>query len=352
MNPGIADWKRKKPLAPLQNKVFALVAATLILPALAYAQDNSPLAKLQAQVTALQTQVNTQQGQITTLQSQVSSLQTSNTTLQSQVSSLQTSNTTLQSEVSGLQASNTTLQSQVSGLQTSNTTLQSQVSGLQTSNTTLQSQVSSLQTSNTALQSEVSGLQNQLTTAQPVLALAPFVSVDPNPENGVAGPNIKFTGANIHILSGSNATDDNLSTGGSLTGLGNLIIGYDENPPSTPTGYRGGSHNLVIGQFHTFTSDAFGGFVAGSQNTIYFRSSSVLGGSNNSAGGGSVLGGSFNDAESGSTVGGGFSNNAFGGDCSICGGRNNTALASTAVVIGGENIRTTVNNSIVPEPPF
>ena len=30
MNPGIADWKRKKPLAPRQNRVCALVAATLI----------------------------------------------------------------------------------------------------------------------------------------------------------------------------------------------------------------------------------------------------------------------------------------------------------------------------------
>ena len=63
-----------------------------------------------------------------------------------------------------------------------------------------------------------------------ILALASFVSVDPNPENGVAGPNIVFTGANVHIVSGSGATTDN----GNSTGLGNLIIGYDEVDPNNP----------------------------------------------------------------------------------------------------------------------
>jgi hypothetical protein len=89
------------------------------------------------------------------------------------------------------------------------------------------------------------------------LLLGPFVNVDPNPEIGVIGPNIIFSGANIHIVSGSGATNDN----GSPTGLGNLIIGYDEDPqsysdsspgddlPLSPLnpGDRGGSHNLVIG---------------------------------------------------------------------------------------------------------
>src|SRR5690348_11239527 len=51
----------------------------------------------------------------------------------------------------------------------------------------LQKQVGDLQTSNAAL-------QKQLTNAKNVLALAPFVSVDPNPQIGVAGPNITFKG--------------------------------------------------------------------------------------------------------------------------------------------------------------
>jgi len=77
--------------------------------------------------------------------------------------------------------------------------------------------IAALQAQVAALQTQVNTLQNQLTS---VLALAPFVSVDPNPENGVIGPHITFKGANIHIISGMGATNDN----GSRSGLGNLII--------------------------------------------------------------------------------------------------------------------------------
>jgi prefoldin subunit 5 len=85
-------------------------------------------------------------------------------------------------EIAALQAQVTALQSAVSALQTANTTLQSQVNTQQGQITTLQGQAGSLQTANTTLQGQVTTLQNQLTAAQPVLTLAPFVSVDPNPE--------------------------------------------------------------------------------------------------------------------------------------------------------------------------
>jgi hypothetical protein len=97
-------------------------------------------------------------------------------------------------EIATLKAQVAALQSLVASLQTSNTTLQSQVGSLQTNDTILQ-------TSDTALQTQATALQNQLTMAQPVLGSAPFVSVDPNPENGVIGPHITFKGANIHIRS-------------------------------------------------------------------------------------------------------------------------------------------------------
>ena len=48
------------------------------------------------------------------------------------------------------------------------------------------------------------------------LLLGPYVTVDPNSENGVIGPNIVITGANIHIVDGSGATDDH---GGPPLGL-------------------------------------------------------------------------------------------------------------------------------------
>jgi chaperonin cofactor prefoldin len=244
------------------RKVCVLVA-TLILPALAYAQESSATAAPQAQIDSLRTTV---------------------ASLQSQVSSLQKTNTTLQSEVTALQNELTAARSVLA-------------------------QVNSLQSSNTTLQSEVTALQHELTAARPVLALAPYVSVDPNAEIGVIGPNIVFSGVNIHIVSGSGSTDDNLSKGESLTGLGNLIIGYNEDPgdpalrfsgTSLGPGDRGGSHNLVIGRGHTFTKAAFGGLVVGEVNKISNSEASILGGGNNIASGvASVVVGGIGNAASG-----------------------------------------------------
>jgi hypothetical protein len=158
------------------------------------------------------------------------------------------------------------------GIRAAIAALQSQVTSLRSTVSGLQGQVKSLQNSNTSL-------QNQLTAAHNVLALAPFVCVDPNPEIGVIGPNIVFSGVNIYIVSGSSRTDDN----GNCTGLGNLIIGYDEDPcmvlpnPLQP-GDRGGSHNLVIGSWHRFTQAAYGGFLAGQANLIANVAASVSGG--------------------------------------------------------------------------
>ena len=143
----------------------------------------------------------------------------------------------------------------------------------------LAGQVTTLQATVSALQSQVASLQKRLDDANSALALAPFVLVDRNPQDGVAGPHITFKGANVHIVSGSGATDDH----GASTGLGNLIIGYDEPPPALGGTDRSGAHNLVIGRYHRFTFDVFGGFVAGQANTISAPEASVLGGESNTA---------------------------------------------------------------------
>jgi hypothetical protein len=212
-----------------------------------------------------------------------------------------------------------------------------------------------------ALQSQVQTLQTQLAAVQSnkALELGPFVSVDPNRKNGVIGPHITFTGANIHIESGSGATDDHLSTGGSLTGRGNLIIGYDEDPaalgsPLNP-GDRGGSHNLVIGRWNRFGQFAFGGLVAGEANSIMFEAASVSGGQFNSAywENCSVSGGQYNVSGSyASSVIGGVTNTASGGSATVCGGGGNTAGGYEAVVIGGLNITDNNDNSIAPGAPL
>jgi hypothetical protein len=200
----------------------------------------------------------------------------------------------------------------------------------------LEAKVACLQATVSELQGQVAALQTQLAVVQcnPALALGPFISVDPNPEIGVNGPNITFTGANIHIVSGSGSTDDN----GTPRGLGNLIIGYDEDPrnyvdrspfgdlPLRPliSGDRGGSHNLVIGAANRFTQAAFGGVVVGTANTIQGYAASVSGGAGNIAGG------------YGASASGGFSNTASGDFGSVSGGRFNTAFQFFTSVSGGQ----------------
>jgi hypothetical protein len=276
--------------------------------------------------------------------------------------------------------------------------LREQVASLCSTVSGLQSQVASLQTANAVLETRLTAVQSN-----PALKLGPFVSVDPHVEIGVNGPNITFTGANIHIVSGSSGTA--LGT----QGLGNLIIGYDEDPVIFPTGGPGGvgkplepgdrtgSHNLVIGPGHRFSGH--GGLVAGENNSIGGIGSSITGGYTNQAGDlASVSGGEFNNAlGEGSSVTGGGANFADGVESSVNGGLNNraeayissitggtgnlvsglwasinggqnniasgsgttisggvsnSAVGYNTVVIGGQNIIDNDNTSIAPKPPF
>src|SRR5262249_22206582 len=93
------------------------------------------------------------------------------------------------------------------------------------------------------------------------------------------GKYTKFTGCNVYVQSGSGSTDDNTSSGGSLTGLGNLIIGYNA-PQGNPWDIRTGSHNLILGDYNNYSS--YGGLVAGSYNTVSGAYASISGGAFNS----------------------------------------------------------------------
>jgi trimeric autotransporter adhesin len=240
----------------------------------------------------------------------------------------------------------------------------------------IRAEIGTLEVQVADLQNQVNTLRGQLGAVQSnhALLLGPFVNVDPNREIGVIGPNIVFSGANIHIVSGSGATNETASP----TGLGNLIIGYDEDPstageggapdagippiipvPPLEAGDRGGSHNLVIGRWHRFTKTAFGGFIAGEANTIVGQGPSVSGGAANTADGtdASVTGGRFNTAGApyssvtggqgniatlstghfgfGASVSGGSGNRADGTDASVCGGEGNNAFDNDSTVTGG-----------------
>ena len=217
---------------------------------------------------------------------------------------------------------------------------------LLTAITALQAQVTTLQGQVTTLTSQVSSLQTTLTAVENnhALALGRYVSVDSSAENGLKGPHIIFSGANVHIESGSGSTVDS-------SGLGNLVIGYNEDSraASIIDGNRSGSHNLVVGPQHEFTSS--GSVVFGYANFTSANYASVSGGEVNTASGemSSVSGGVANDASGElSSVSAGDSNVASGKLSSVSGGELNTASGMVSSVSGGnENAASGFGSSIL-----
>jgi hypothetical protein len=222
--------------------------------------------------------------------------------------------------------------------------LQAEVAALQQTVNTLAGQIA-------ALKSTVANQGTQVTNLQKsVIPLLTVVSVDP------AHSLVQFRGVNVQIVNG-------LGTTPTTNGAGNLIIGYNEddgNARGTCTvsisGYSGydsfentctgdggtftrslgGSHNVVIGSGHGYSS--FGGMVVGQDNLISGGFAVVSSGNYNTASGyySSVSGGTFNTASgSNSSVSGGEANIASGGASSVSGGTFNTASFGDSSVSGG-----------------
>jgi uncharacterized protein YlxW (UPF0749 family) len=80
-------------------------------------------------------------------------------------------------------------------------TLDAKVDALQSLVENLQKQLAQSQETNAAQAAALAALQKQvnLIAVNPVLGIGRFVTVNPNPENGVGCPSISFHGANIHI---------------------------------------------------------------------------------------------------------------------------------------------------------
>jgi hypothetical protein len=182
----------------------------------------------------------------------------------------------------------------ISALQTQVTDLQGKVAALTSANVSMQSQLQAAQSLIGSLQTQVTALTNSAGGGAGLNALSKYITVDPNPINGIKGPHVIFTGVNVHIRSGSGFTDD----GGSLRGLGNLIVGYNELPnpilvPDIGPCDRAltGSHNIVGGSGNVVGS--YGGFVAGTRNCLTGAYTSVLGGNQNESSGpaSTILGG-------------------------------------------------------------
>jgi hypothetical protein len=203
----------------------------------------------------------------------------------------------------------------------------SEVSSLQSTVTDLQSRVSTLESENSNLTSRVSTLETTLSK----------VSYDPTGLNGK--PTLKISDANVQIVNGSGSTD------GTVNGVGNLIIGYDEHAPAYD---QTGSHNLILGYGQTFTS--YGGLSAGVYNTLSGPFSDVFGVFNTaSSGGSSVTGGESNTASGeNSSVSGGASSTASGSYSSVSGGGGTTASGDYSSILEGNGV--TVNTAFGTYP--
>ncbi len=122
-------------------------------------------------------------------------------------------------------------------------------------------------------------------------------------ENARGYDTITFSEVNVQIVSGEGNTNGDLSKNPqeTMNGLGNLIVGYNEER-NDGSDIRSGSHNIVVGQKHNYSS--YGGLVAGWKNTISQRYSSVSGGNDNTASGvcSTVSGGGGSTASGNSEV--------------------------------------------------
>jgi len=194
---------------------------------------------------------------------------------------------------------------------------------LVTQNTNLNDTINTLNNTITMLLARIVALEQKLAKVT--------VSNDTN--------NMFFTGINLNIISGSN------STNGTLNGLGNIIVGYNENDLDF---VRSGSHNIIVGNNHDYSS--YGGIVGGIGNIISGIYSFAVGQYNTASGFASSVLGNENLANNAyASVLGGANNIASGQWSSILGGNSNTVSNNYSSIAGGTNQNVnTIDHCICP----
>ena len=223
------------------------------------------------------------------------------------------------------------------------------------------------------LEEKLATLESSLAGAIELSNYASVVVVEyETPDGTVFLPTVRFEGANVQIIDGTGQTIPAEPTGpDGPSGLGNLIIGYDEYPEgggialvcsdgqfddpescesnNASWGYhKFGSHSLIVGSGHSYSQA--GGAVFGRNNVVNRNAATVTGGQDNIARGkaSSVSGGSGNRASGQwASVSGGHENQASGLEASVSGGYQNKASGAFANVSGGgENIASASSASI------
>jgi trimeric autotransporter adhesin len=168
------------------------------------------------------------------------------------------------------------------------------------------------------------------------------------------GKILRFSGMNVQVVNGMGSTS-------TINGLGNLIIGYNENNGLTSVircsngayldqatceqnnetwshTHKSGSHYLVTGSGNNYSR--YGGIVAGFRNFSTGIYSTVMGGYLNTASGpySSATGGTSNTAHGHySSVSGGIENTASGYWSSASGGQYNIASGTGSSASGSRN---------------
>jgi len=193
--------------------------------------------------------------------------------------------------------------------------------------------------------------------ASPVQALRDVLTVD----GGRACKTVLIKG-NLQIVNGMGRTD-------TTNGCGNLIVGYNELPPPSSdwSTARTGSHNIILGRYHSHAS--YAGLLSGEMNrtTAAAPSACVVGGSEGSVNGDRsvvigghegkansarcVVMGGFDNGSNGATLSvviGGTNNRADGAGACIFGGRHNTAGGSNSTITGGVHNTTTLPDERIP----
>lgn len=228
-----------------------------------------------------------------------------------------------QTEIDALTQANSDQQTAISNLTTENQTQQATINNLMSENQTQQATISNLTTENGTQQDEIDALELRVDALENNPVTLPACLTTEAVE-GQTKDDIVFNGCNVHVRDGSG------DTGGEVNGLGNLIVGYNETPGDDT---RTGSHNLVVGPNHSYTSS--GGFVTGFDNEISGPFSSVTGGNENTASGSS------------SSVSGGYRNRANGNNSSITGGQSNIASGYLSSISGGYQNQANGNTSSI-----
>jgi len=153
----------------------------------------------------------------------------------------------------------------------------------------LEARLAALETDNSGLEQRVSDreIQNSGFEGRQAALEQLLLGVSRNDPGG-PGDTLTLSRMNLQVVNGSGNTS-------TINGLGNIILGYDDMSADPDADDQSGSHNLVVGDDHTFSRDS--ALVAGFNNAATGLHASVTGGANNTASGDfSIVGGGLGNA--------------------------------------------------------